>query len=114
MLMLAILPWPYEYYKLLRVVVFTASLFFAYGFHKYGEDKWKIKVLIGISLIYNPVFTIHLSRELWGVLNIISAYIYYKILPDLSLKKIIQKRAKSIEKTQRILTDDQKKNKQLK
>lgn len=80
MLVMAILPWPYEYYKLLRLVLFVMSLFFAYGFHKYGHEQWEITILIGVALIYNPVLTIHLPKELWIIVNLVTAWLYLFML----------------------------------
>ncbi len=74
LLLLALLPWPYGYYTFLRLAVFSLAAWFAYEQWKLDDAVSKWVVALGVlALLYNPLLPIHLSREIWGVLNIASA-----------------------------------------
>ena len=60
---------PYGYYILLRWVccgVFTFLAFQAIAHEMHGWT-W---VLGTTALVYNPVFRVHLTREMWSVINV--------------------------------------------
>ena len=71
MLVAALLPWPYGYYNFLRFCVCGAAAFLAYQqwTHDDAASKWVV-VLVGIALLYNPLVPVHLTREIWIVLNV--------------------------------------------
>jgi hypothetical protein len=74
--LLALAPWPYAYYQLLRW--FLCGLM-AYGVY-ISIDKpkpWVPWVLGGFAVLYNPVIPIHLGREIWSVVNLITAVVIY-------------------------------------
>ncbi len=76
MLIFAMFPFPYGYYKLLRVLVFTSSMiFFLCESDRNPLSKWSVMFLI-ISIIYNPFFPIHSQKEVWIIINIITAIIF--------------------------------------
>ena len=75
-LLIAILPLPYGYYTLLRLVVCGATAFIAY--QAYGErghvSGWV--VVFGIlALLFNPLIPVQLNRELWAPIDIGAAVI---------------------------------------
>lgn len=72
MLLLALAPWPYGYYRLLRIVVFGCVVFLVYRIHERERTAWLV-ALLAISVAFNPILSIHLPREIWAVLNISSA-----------------------------------------
>lgn len=74
MLVAALLPWPYGYYNLLRFCVCGAAAFLAYQqwTHDDAASKWVV-VLVGIAVLYNPLVPIHLTRDIWSVLNVATA-----------------------------------------
>ena len=67
--LLALLPLPYGYYQLLRVLLGGV---FAYA----AMNSWKalpdglIWVMVGFTFIYNPLFPLHLGREIWTIVNL--------------------------------------------
>jgi len=71
MLLAALLPWPYGYYNLLRFCVCGAAAFLAYQqwTHDNAASKWVV-MLVAIAFLYNPLVPIHLTREIWTVLNV--------------------------------------------
>jgi hypothetical protein len=60
---------PYAYYTLLRWVCFGV---FAYlSFQSFEQKKQGWVWVFGITaLIYNPIFRVHLNREIWSVVNL--------------------------------------------
>ena len=74
MLIGALLPWPYGYYNFLRFCVCGAAAFLAYQqwTHDDAASKWVV-VLAAVAVLYNPLVPIHLTREIWSVLNVATA-----------------------------------------
>ena len=71
-LLLAVLPLPYGYYTLLRLVAFGVFAWAAYITFERGEEvlPW---VFIVLALIYNPIIKVYLSKEIWTAINLLSA-----------------------------------------
>lgn len=60
---------PYGYYVLLRIVLCGVCTFLAYHALKIGNDTWAW--ILGVTaVLYNPIVRIHLTREIWSVVNI--------------------------------------------
>lgn len=82
-LLLALAPWPYGYYQLLRVIVFAAG---AYGaFTLWEHQRGPAIMLVICATIFNPFLPVHLNREIWSVLNLAGAALFamvaYKARP---------------------------------
>lgn len=71
LLLLAILPMPYGYYIFLRV---ACCVTFAYiGIRALDDSKTGTAYfLFGIAFLYNPIIRVHLNREAWQVINVIT------------------------------------------
>jgi len=65
---------PYGYYTLLRWVACGVFLYLAYLAFESKRTVW-LWVLGINAVIYNPIIRIHLTREIWNVLNVISIVI---------------------------------------
>ncbi|PBB98373.1 hypothetical protein CK224_09830 [Mesorhizobium sp. WSM3862] len=75
--LLAVLPWPYGYYQLLRVIVFFAAVYCAMYVRSTGGDgKSLVWSLFAAALIFNPFLPIHLPREIWAIFNIAAAGLF--------------------------------------
>ena len=75
MLLGALLPWPYGYYQLLRLVVCGASVYVA--FMAYQWQKILSTWMFGfIAILFNPLIPIHLSREIWQTIDVICGLIF--------------------------------------
>ena len=74
LLLLALLPWPYGFYTFLRLSVCLVCSWLAYEQWKHDDavSGWVVG-LSTVALLYNPLLPVHLSREIWMVLNIGSA-----------------------------------------
>ena len=71
MLGLALLPLPYAYYMLLRVVIFGVSAYLAVA--AFSADKTELAWMLAINaLIYNPVFPVHMTKDVWMIINLLT------------------------------------------
>lgn len=75
MLLLALLPWPYAYYQLLRLVVTLAGFFLAGAAHSANQRALLAGLIVAI-LIFNPLIPLHMEREHWSILNVIGAAVF--------------------------------------
>lgn len=72
MSLIALAHLPYGYYQILRLVVTACAGWVIYDCAK--RERWAWLVPFGlIALTFNPVFRVHLDREIWSVLNVITA-----------------------------------------
>ncbi len=71
-LLIAVLPLPYGYYELLRLVACGLSSWAAWGSWQVGLQNragcWGL-----LALIYNPIVPVHLDKPTWIVINLASA-----------------------------------------
>jgi hypothetical protein len=68
-LAVALLQLPYGYYVLLRLVVCGVCIYLAVQEENAGRKAW-VWVLGAVAILYNPIFRIHLTRDIWSVVNI--------------------------------------------
>ena len=76
LLLIALIPLPYAYYQLLRIVVTVAAAIYAYRFYEDNQTS-KATIFGLIALIWNPLFPIYMDRSTWIVLDVIGAAIFY-------------------------------------
>src|SRR5262249_22023293 len=62
---------PYGYYVLLRWVCCGVFAYLAVLAHAQRQDGWTWLLAV-TALLYNPVLRVHLDREVWTVLNLIT------------------------------------------
>lgn len=70
MLVAAVGPWPYGFYMLLRLIVFGASI---YAGIRLGAGNLLMWAFVVTAIAYNPVFRVSFEREVWAVINVVSA-----------------------------------------
>ena len=67
---------PYGYYRFLRISVTVWGIMSIIQLNKKQDKSSSIAaellIIGGITILYNPVLSIHLSRPIWTVINIIS------------------------------------------
>jgi len=62
---------PYGYYILLRIVCCATCAYLAVVAVRNGKTQWGW--VFGVfAVIYNPVFSVHLTREIWSVINLVT------------------------------------------
>ena len=62
---------PYGYYILLRWVCCGCFAYMACVAYKQKKQNW-IWILGITATIYNPIIRVHLTREIWSVVNVIT------------------------------------------
>jgi len=65
---------PYGYYILLRWVCCAAFAYLALKAFAQGKEGW-VWVLGVTAVVYNPIIRIHLTREIWSVVNVVTIII---------------------------------------
>jgi len=78
LLFLAILYWPYAYYVLLRWVIFISASIVAYSFYKSKFPAW-VLTFGGIAFLFNPIYPVYLTREIWAPIDLISAVLFFRV-----------------------------------
>lgn len=62
---------PYGYYILLRWV--CCGIFAYLAFRSFGQGRQGWVWVLGITAaVYNPIFRVHLTREIWSVVNVVT------------------------------------------
>jgi hypothetical protein len=62
---------PYEYYILLRWVCCAVFAFLAIRAHACKQQGWAW--ILGVTAgVYNPIVPVHLTREIWSVINVVT------------------------------------------
>lgn len=69
---IGLLPLPYAYYVLLRLLFFGVLLFVGYAVYEKAQQVTPpLFVIGGLALLYNPLFLVHLgSKVAWLAVNI--------------------------------------------
>ena len=70
-LLFALLPMPYGYYQLLRVVTCVISIWGAVAAYN-RKDQTSLVIWAILALAYNPLVPLTLGRGLWSFVNIVS------------------------------------------
>jgi len=65
---------PYSYYTLLRWVCCGTFAYLAFQSFEQKMQGW-VWILGGTALLYNPILRVHLNRELWSVVNVVTIVI---------------------------------------
>lgn len=64
---------PYGFYTFLRFIVFLFSLYSTYLLIEIYEKKISIYVIpISVAIVYNPLIRIHLDKDTWSVVNLVT------------------------------------------
>ena len=77
MLLLALLPMPYGYYVLLRLVVCLAGGWLAWRLLSADREAIAGWLLVGCVILYNPVIRVPLEREVWMAVNLLTAGLFW-------------------------------------
>lgn len=73
LLLASTLEMPYGFYIILRFVVFAYSIYCIYNLVAvYGSKINYVIIPIFVSILYNPIVRIHLYRDLWSVINLVT------------------------------------------
>ena len=76
---------PYGYYIFLRVV--CCAVFAYLAFHAFAQEMHGWGWVLGITaVVYNPIYRIHLTREIWSIINLVTIGIAITASITISLK----------------------------
>jgi len=88
---------PYAYYIMLRWVVSVINVLVLIIAIKQNKKLWMI--ISGIFIIvFNPIFSIHISRETWHIIHVVAAFelfvsiFFVRPIPKISVKEIMNTR----------------------
>lgn len=72
-----VLPMPYGYYSLSRLVVCACAVYFAIASKSQNQDVF-IWVFGALAVLYNPIIPVHLyEKEIWMVVNLVTAAVFF-------------------------------------
>lgn len=76
LMFLAVFAMPYGYYTFLRIMTTLSSGLFIYVYYCTKSLKpWSI-IFVFIGVTFNPLFPVHLDRDIWFILNILVGCVY--------------------------------------
>ena len=75
LLFLALAPWPYLYYQLVRWIVCGVGCYVAFQAHRMGA-KWVVWGLGIIALLFNPLVVFRFEREMWQILDVVAGVFF--------------------------------------
>jgi hypothetical protein len=64
--------WPYDFFVLLRFVVFVSGAYLAWLAYNIKQEKW-IWAYGTMAILFNPFFSVHFSKSAWAVIDIATA-----------------------------------------
>ena len=74
---IGLLPMPYGYYNLSRIVVCVCSIYFAVQLFK-ENDLVFVWIFGFLAILYNPIIPIHLyEKGIWIIVNIITGILFF-------------------------------------
>jgi len=68
---IALFPMPYGFYIILRLVITIVAIFSIIELKKEGSQLWCF--FIGVAILFNPIFPIYLSKNIWMPIDLIVA-----------------------------------------
>lgn len=77
---------PYDYYTLLRWVVCVISVLVAAKAGGEGKRSW-MWVFVVIALFFNPLFPVHLRRQTWAIIDVLTALVFVVSLYFIDLRR---------------------------
>jgi len=74
---IGVLPMPYGYYNILRIVVCISAVFMAVRAMKSEKGQLVPWLFGGLALLYNPVLPVHLNEKaIWMMVNAVTAVLF--------------------------------------
>ena len=72
LLIAAVAERPYGYYVLLRWATCAAAIFVAYKAYVW-KGIWAVWLFGFVAVLFNPLFRIHLTRDIWRPVDVVTA-----------------------------------------
>lgn len=64
--------WQYGFFTILRFVVFATTAYVAWMAYEGQKEKW-VWIFGFVAVLFNPFFPVHLDRDIWVVIDLITA-----------------------------------------
>lgn len=77
--------WQYGFFTILRFVVFSSTVYVAYLSFQEEKEGWAWS-LGGIAVLFNPFIPVYLTRDVWVVIDFITALILIASIFTLKFK----------------------------
>ena len=74
--LLALADWPYGYYQILRLAVTAYAVWLAACYADERASLW-VWIFSVLAVLYNPIFKISMTRDLHGIINVITAALIF-------------------------------------
>ena len=71
LLLLALLPMPYGYYTILRLVICAIFVVYATALNDMRHPLLQLVAWVTV-VTYNPLIPVHLGRDIWSTVNILT------------------------------------------
>ena len=82
LLFVAVMELPYGYYTFMRIIVCSSASFMCFKQFKNEKKNTWFWIWAVIAILFNPIFSIHLDKEIWmaidAITGLIFAYAAYK------------------------------------
>lgn len=85
MLLLAILPMPYGYYILLRLIVCGTTIYLTWLAKTIDRKGW-MWTMGFIALLFNPLILIPLDRATWSLIDLVVAVTFFVSMFKLKIR----------------------------
>jgi hypothetical protein len=73
--------WPYEYYILLRILVFFLSIYLLVKEKKSKNyNDFQFWTFVFSTIVYNPFAVIYLNRFIWTIIDIVLIFLFIKFI----------------------------------
>lgn len=66
---------PYDYYHILRWIVSVTSIYSAYSAYTFRRKIW-MAIFSLIAILFNPIASFYLSKDIWKSIDVIVAIIF--------------------------------------
>ncbi len=80
LLIVAVFSLPYGYYQFLRWATCATAVYIAVMSYKW-DKKWATWLFGAIAILFNPLFPIYLTKEIWRPINVVCAVLFSLSIP---------------------------------
>lgn len=68
--------WPYNFYIILRWIIFFVSVYMVHNSYQSKIDIWTI-VFCALAITFNPIIPIYLSKSNWIIIDLIGSVLFF-------------------------------------
>lgn len=68
--------WPYNFYIILRWIIFFVSVYMVNKSYKSKVDTWTI-VFCALAITFNPIIPLYLTKSNWIIIDVIGSVLFF-------------------------------------